>query len=131
MDNPTNTTSKPERHESLWALIVSPIIWAVHFLATYLTAAIWCAKFAESDRSFDEVRLAVGIFTVIALVGISANGLSGYRHHTFGDEPLPHDDDTPEDRHRFLGFATLLLAGLSAVATLFVAAVAVFVRSCN
>jgi len=126
-----NTTSKPERQESLWALIASPIIWAVHFLATYLTAAIWCAKFADSDRSFDEVRVAIGVFTVIALAGIFVNGWSGYRHHQFGDEPTPHDDDTPEDRHRFLGFATLLLAGLSAVATLFVSAVAIFVRSCN
>lgn len=131
MREPANTTSKPERDESLWSLIVSPIIWAIHFLATYLTAAIWCAKFANSNRPFDEVRVAIGVFTVIALAGIFVNGWGGYRHHKFGGESVPHDDDTPEDRHRFLGFATLLLAGLSAVATLFVAAVAVFVRSCH
>lgn len=131
MSEPTKTTSKPERRESLWGLIVSPIIWAVHFMATYLTASIWCAKFANSNRSFDEVRMTIGIFTVVAMVGILVNGWIGYRHHKFGDQPTPHDNDTPEDRHRFLGFATLLLAGLSAVATLFVAAVTIFVRSCN
>ena len=38
----------------------------------------------------------------------------------------PEDElhrDTEADRHRFLGFATLLMAGLSAVATIYVALV--------
>jgi len=47
-----------------------------------------------------------------------------------GSATLPHDDDTPEDRHRFLGFATLLLSALSAVAVLYAGLVAVFIRSC-
>jgi len=123
--------SKPEHQESLWSLIASPAIWAVHFLLTYVTAAVWCEKLAESSRSFNEARVAIGAFTVVALLLISWNGWIGYRHHRFGDASAPHDEDTPEDRHRFLGFATLLLAGLSAVATLFVAAVAMIVDSCD
>lgn len=126
----TSPSAKPEHRESLWTLIVSPTIWAAHFLACYITAAVWCARFAET-RSFQEVRLAIGAYTLAATAGIAANGLGGYRRHRFGNEEVPHDDDTPEDRHRFLGLATLLLAGLSAVATLFVASVALFVRSCD
>jgi len=44
---------------------------------------------------------------------------------------VPHDADTPEDRHRFLGFATLLLSGLSAVAVIYTALVVVVFRSCH
>lgn len=120
-----------EQHESLWTLIASPIIWAAHFLACYLTAAVWCAKFGNSQRSFQEVRLAIAAFTLMALVGIGINGLAGYQHHRLGESQLPHAEDSEEDRYRFLGFATVLLAGLSGVATLFVAAAAVFVSSCD
>lgn len=120
-----------EHHESLWTLIASPLIWAVHFLACYLTAAIWCAKLGDSQRSFQEVRLAIAVFTVVALLGIAINGRTGYQHHRLGDARLPHSADSEEDRYRFLGFATVLLAVLSAVATLFVAAAAVFISSCD
>jgi hypothetical protein len=50
--------------------------------------------------------------------------------HTLGHAALPHDDDTPEDRQRFLGFATLLLSVLSAVAVIYAAAVVVFIERC-
>jgi hypothetical protein len=44
---------------------------------------------------------------------------------------LPHDHDTPADRHRFLGFATFLLGLLSALATIFTALVAIFFQDCR
>jgi hypothetical protein len=44
---------------------------------------------------------------------------------------VPHDDDTPEDRRSFMGFATLLLCGLSAVAVVFVALPARFLEVCR
>ncbi|MEZ6132907.1 MAG: hypothetical protein R3C59_29915 [Planctomycetaceae bacterium] len=124
-------TTRPEHHESLWTLITSPLIWAGHLLLTYIVAAVWCEKLAGSGRSFDEVRWTIFGLTAVALAGIGVNAAGAYRRHRFGNADLPHDEDTPEDRHRFLGFATLLLAGLSALATLFVAAVAVFFRSCD
>lgn len=123
--------SKPESHESLWMLTISPGIWAAHFLCSYLTAAIWCAKFAEPGAPLGGVRIAIAAYTALALLGIGITGWIGYRRHRLEGSPPPHDDDTPEDRHRFMGFATLLLSILSAVATVFVALVAVFVGSCN
>lgn len=119
-----------EEEQSLWVLTVSPGIWAIHFLASYLTATIWCAKLAGPNGSLLNVRIAIAIYTVLALVGIGITGWGGYRKHTYGSATVPHDFDTPQDRRRFLGFATLLLSALSAVATLYVASVAMFVESC-
>jgi hypothetical protein len=121
----------PEEKESLWLLIVSPAIWAAHFMLCYLTAAIWCEKFARSDGSLGGVRVAILMYTVAALTGILINGWSGLRRHRHGSETTPHDLDSPADRHRFLGFATLLLSALSAVATLFAASVALFFEDCR
>ena len=119
-----------EKKESLWRLIVSPTVWAAHLMLAYVTGAIYCAK-AGRDSSLTAVRWAIAIYTVVALMGIVWNGWDGYRRHRQGAATLPHDDDTPADRHRFLGFATALLAALSAVATIYAALVIVFVRSCR
>lgn len=132
---PTPTSHRveepPERAKHLWLLIVPPTIWAAHFLACYITAAIWCAKAASRDASLHPVRWAIGAYTLVALAGIALGGFGGLRRHRFGAGRLPHDSDTPGDRHRFLGFATLLLAGLSAVAVLFAAAVVLYFHDCR
>lgn len=120
-----------ERHESLWRLVVSPSIWAAHLMLSYITAAIFCAKYVPRDASIGPVRWAIVAYTAIALLGIAWNGWDGFRRHRHGGASLPHDDDTPDDRHRFLGFATALLAALSAIATIYAALVVVFVRSCR
>ncbi len=120
-----------EEHESLWPLATPPLIWAAHLLLSYCTAAIFCEKLAARESSLDPVRAAVFAYTGIALVGIFVIGLRGYRRHRYGDSTTPHDFDSPEDRHRFLGFATFLLAGLSAVAVLYQAFPAVFIGSCR
>ena len=120
-----------ETNQSLWLLTASPTIWSAHFLACYGTAAIWCAKFAGPDESLAVVRGAIAIYTAVALCGIGITGWIGYRRHTFGNTTVPHDFDTPADRHRFLGFATVLLSALSAIATVFVALAAVFIGNCH
>ena len=124
-------TETSEKNQSLWLLTGSPSIWAAHFMLSYITASIWCAKLAGPDKSLWEVRVAILIYTVLALVGIGIIGLRAYRKHSHGDAALPHDADTPEDRHRFLGFATLLLSGLSGVAVIYAMMVVIFIRSCH
>ena len=125
-------THLPEEHESLWLLTAAPVIWAAHFLLCYLTAAIWCAKLAGPDGSLGERPRG----------DRRLHGRRARRHRDHrlaraaagtasACETVPHDFDTPEDRHRFLGFATLLLSGLSAVATLYAALAAVFIGSCH
>lgn len=121
----------PEERESLWLLTIAPAVWAGHFLASYLTAAIHCAKAPGPDAPLGGVRTAIAAYTLIALAGIVATAWVGFRRHRRGTAAVPHDYDTPEDRHRFLGFATLLLAGLSAVAVAYVALAAVYFGSCR
>lgn len=118
------------KQETLWLLAFSPAIWAIHFSLSYATASVWCAKISGRDNPIDGALLAIAIYTALALAGIFIVGWLGYRRHRTGNGELPHDDDTPEDRTRFLGFATLLLSGLSAVATVFSAFVLFFFRSC-
>lgn len=121
----------PEKDENLWTLIVAPTIWAGHFLLCYATAAIWCAKFAARFDSLGAVRWLIGGYTVAALIGIAINGFNGLRRYRHGGAASPEDGDTPEDRHRFLGLATALLAGLSAVAVVFAAIVACYFDDCR
>lgn len=121
----------PERPLHLWGLAAAPTVWALHFLLSYGTAAVWCAKVAGRDASLAGARVAIAAYTVAALAAIGAVGWSGLRRHRLDGEPAPHDDDTPQDRHRFLGLATALLAALSAVATLYSALAVAFFRSCR
>jgi hypothetical protein len=118
-------------HYSLWLLTIAPTIWAVHLLLSYITAAVWCAKFAAADGALGGVRSAVAWYTVLALVGIAFVALEGYRRHRHGTEATTHDLDSAEDRHRFVGFATLLLAGLSAVGVLYAALAAAYFETCR
>ena len=120
-----------EKHESLWLIAVSPTIWAGHFLLSYITAAVWCAKYSPDDGSLGPVRYAILAYTAAALIGIGWNGRSGLKRHRRGTESAPHDYDTAGDRHGFLGYATVLLSALSAVAVLFAALVVVFFRDCR
>jgi hypothetical protein len=121
----------PERTVHLLMLAAAPAIWILHFLLSYVTVAIWCARIAGPGGPLGGARTAIAWYTIFALAGIALVGWSGYTRHRHGTETQPHDSDMPEARHRFLGFATLLLAGLSAVATVYVAMSAMFFQTCH
>jgi hypothetical protein len=120
-----------DRSEALWLLPASPMVWALHFLLSYATAALWCGKFGGPGAPLDTARLAILGYTLVALAAVAAIGIHGYRRHRFGGSPPPHDRDLPEDRHRFLGFATVLLSGMSAIAILYAVLVVVFLEGCD
>jgi hypothetical protein len=119
------------RRETILMIPAAPAIWAAHFLASYVTGAIWCAKIAGRAGALDGARWLVAGYTVAALAAIAVVGLWGWRHHAYGDATVPHDFDTAADRHRFLGFSTLLLSALSFVAVLFVGMVVAFTETCR
>jgi hypothetical protein len=117
--------------ESLWAMIIAPTIWALHFLACYILAAIFCAK-AGPSADLATVRWWIAGLTAVALAAIAACGIQAFRRgHFMEGKTTPHDADTIHDRRRFLAYATLMLSGLSFVATVFVALPAVFFASCR
>lgn len=120
-----------ESRESLWRLAISPTIWMGHFILCYATAAVWCEKHAGPSAALGSARTAIALYTVAALIGIAWNGWDGRRRSRLGSGPRSLEFDTDEDRHRFLGFATLLLAALSAGATLYVAGAALAVGDCR
>ncbi|MCS7469285.1 transmembrane prediction [Stieleria sp. ICT_E10.1] len=126
-----NEINKTDHVTSIWWIVVAPTVWAVHFLASYLTAAIFCAKVADSDRSAGEVQLAVMAYTVVAIVIIAGVGWAGHRRQRDGHGRSPHDEATAADLRRLIGLSTFLLSLLSAVATIFTALVFYFVGTCH
>ncbi|NJK88492.1 MAG: hypothetical protein HC923_03225 [Myxococcales bacterium] len=123
-------TAPAEHHESLWWLVASPALFLLHFLVSYATVAIDCAKRDGSSEVLGISGLLVTLYTAVALVGMGFTGSRATRRHEAGRASVPHDFDTPEDRTRFLGFATFLLSGLSIVAVLYVAASVALVGTC-
>ena len=124
--------ARAPHEDSLWLLTIAPLIWAGHLVLCYITAAVWCAKFAPTHGPLNGVSSAVIAYTVAALAGIAIVGWEGLRRHRFGGaEATTHDLDTREDGHRFLGFATLLLSGLSAVAVLYAAIASTYFDTCR
>jgi hypothetical protein len=72
------------------------------------------------------------VYTLLAIVGLGLLAQRGWRRHrAHRGTPSAHARDTAEGRHRFLGFALLLLAGLSAVAVLYAALAALLIESCR
>jgi hypothetical protein len=119
-----------EGNQSLWLVTAAPLVWALHFLASYATAALWCAKVVGPVDGLAGARALIGVYTAIALPGIGLIGRVGYNRHRLDGASLPHDADTPEDRHRFLGFATMLLSALSAMAVAYTAIAAAVIDRC-
>ena len=139
--------SPPPDRGRLWLLTIAPAIWTAHLLLCYVTAAIWCGKFVAPGGTLNGIPTVVAWYTVVALIGIAIVGWEGFRRHRYpstslaagpstalragGMEATTHDLDTPADRHRFLGFATLLLSGLSALGVLYAGLAAIYFDTCR
>lgn len=126
----TGRAALPEKSRYLVLMASAPAVWMLHFLLSYGTVSVWCARFSSTGGSLGPVRSWILGYTIVALAAIALTAWGAYQRHTFGAGRPPHDADTPEDRHRFLGFATMLLAGLSAVATLYSAVAVYMLGSC-
>jgi hypothetical protein len=124
---------------NLITLITAPTVWALHFLVCYVAAAVHCAKAMENARIFTGpawpditlARVIIAGATVAALAAIALSSRQAWNHWGDGDADPPYDDATFDDRQQFLGFATILLCGLSAVGVIFVALPAVFIGDCR
>lgn len=112
---------------TLWTLIVPPTTWAVHFLFSYLWAAVSCAKIGAWARF--PTAFAVG--TVIALVVIVGAGVIAWQQARTPGDPAPHDAGTEIDRLRFLAYSTLLLSALSFIAVVFTALPVLVLSDCR
>jgi len=116
--------------ESLWTLFTAPVVWALHFLACYVAAAVHCEKPDLIGGDFDTLRLAIAGGTLLSLGLIVLAAFLAWRQWGFGTGEPPHDDPTRHDRLMFQGYATLLLSGLSFVAVIFTALPVLFITDC-
>ena len=101
--------------------MVAPIAWALHFLLSYSTVAIACAKWP----SLVAAQIAVAIYTLLALGVIAWAASSAWQRGATKFE-LAEASNT-----QFLKGLTLLLAGLSALGTLAVALPLVVFMDCR
>ena len=118
--------------DNLWALITGPMVWSIYFLLVYVAAAVHCAKVASLDADIALLRGGILGGGAVALALIAWSGVVAWRRWRSGTRALPpHGDDTEASRSQFLALSTLLLCGVSFVATIFVALPAVFFASCR
>ena len=71
----------------------APVLWAVHFTLCYITAALWCGRFAATTAP-GGMRLVIGAYTAVAMAGIGVSFVHGLRRHRY---QLPTRD--PRRRH--------------------------------
>ena len=123
-------TDVDEPRQSLWALTGGPAIWVGHFLSTYIAAAVWCGNVGPHAR-FGTLNVMFAAITVLALAAVAWVTWGGWTRYSHGEAVPSHHKDTPEDRHRFLGLATLLLGFLSAVSILYTGVAVALLRGCS
>lgn len=117
----------PER--LIW-MFLPLVVWALHFLACYITVAVWCAKVVVLHGPLLDARWAVFVYTLGALLLIGLLGFRAWRRYT--DAPALDDlHTTARDRRRFLGFMGLLLSALSAAAVILVAQPTLHFTTCR
>jgi hypothetical protein len=122
----------PERPRYLLMVAAAPAIFITHFVMAYALASVWCAKFVPTpDGRLGGALVPFAVITLAAIGGVAWVGWDGYLRHRHQSEPPPHDMDTRGDRHRFLGFATLLLAGLSGTGIVFVTTAFLAFETCR
>ena len=122
-------TDNPEPVSTFASLVAAPVVWAAHLMLSYVTAAIWCAKLATGG-SLGTAQLAIAAYTVVALALVGWIGWRAWRRQRGDHVKLPDDRDSPAGRQKFLAYATLLLAGMSAIAIFYAALATALAGSC-
>ena len=122
---------KGQTRDTLWTLILTPTVWAVHFLFSYVAAAFACAPNTLVFETIAGVRIAIAVVTVLALLVVGWTGWRAISEWRSGGGAFPHDQDTAEVRERFMEFSSFLLAALSFVSIIFTALPALLIVDCR
>jgi len=121
------TGKAPFRHRSIRHMVLAPTVWALHFAAVYVIAAIDCAKTGTPGIA----RAGTAGLTLLALIAIGIIGWRAWVQWTYAaDRDAGHDQPTTLDRRTFLGHGGFLLSLVSLIGVVFVALPALFIRSC-
>ena len=104
------SSSHAESRQRLWIVPGPLVVWAAHFMVSYITAALWCGRLAGRGGSLGSVQLMIGLYTVAALASLFVIGRIAFQAHAQRTSLPPYDADSPQDRHRFVALAALMTA---------------------
>lgn len=129
---PPTPTSADARSDAprgaLWLIVAAPAIWLVAFVLVYVVVAIGCARSPADSPSIGPARTVALVLAVIGTMAIGGVGLAGWRR-------IPGKGRDPDDgarlRERFVGWSTLLLSGLSALAMIYLGLTLTLLGSCQ
>lgn len=107
----------------LWLLVLPVAAWGLHFLAVYVSAAVYCAK-TSAGAGIAAAKIAILATTVAALAALGVLAWRARSRYRGGRVPGGAGD-------RFIGDTVLRLCALSALAVLAVASVAFFFGDCR
>lgn len=102
-------------------LLIAPGSWAMHFLLSYVSVAVICAKLAPGNGELWLLRPLLALYAIAALTLQASCALYARRAL----------QEASEAQHGFLARLSLTLAGLSAVATVYTALPMFFIASCR
>jgi hypothetical protein len=120
-------TLKP--YQRLVLVAAAPTVWAVHFLVVYIAAAVLCERQVANAA---DIASATNLFATIAALGLIAVVATLAGADLRNDRvAMPYDGRTARSQTAFLSTATVMLAGVSAIAVIFQFLPAVFSSSCQ
>lgn len=121
-----------EEADSLWLITLACSTWAIHFVICYGAAAFVCAKWSSDPGMITNMRVGLGIITVLALGGVSYIGWRSWVQWDFLDDyDYEHDLAEEEHRHEFLGHASFLLSIISFIGVIYVSLPILFLETCQ
>ncbi|GGG84905.1 hypothetical protein GCM10011415_38820 [Salipiger pallidus] len=113
---------------SIWIMAAAPTIWAVHFVASYVLAAVWCAKIGASLVTPAWIIAAMGLVCAALIVWLGVIAVRRYGGVFVIFEEITESSERGRDR--FIGHVSLLLCILSVVAIGFTVIPGLILGSC-
>jgi hypothetical protein len=125
-----------EERASLARITLAPAVWAVHFVLSYASTAVYCSRWGEGEATIQAFRIAIAVGTLVALAMIGWLGWRGWRQWDSrvgrsGLQVLEDLVEEHEERHEFLGHAAMLLAIISFDGVIYTSLPVALIGSCR
>ncbi|OGB26109.1 MAG: hypothetical protein A3I66_13595 [Burkholderiales bacterium RIFCSPLOWO2_02_FULL_57_36] len=114
---------------SLLSLVSAPIIWAVHFLLSYVIVSLVCSSGGTGAwvAGITASEASIGALTLIAVALLVYIGIVNYEKWRHARRSAL----TGDDMSRFFALCSVLLCGLSAIAVIWIAFPAFILSPCT